>query len=198
MKIKTSFRVFFLKQHRKNSLKNIFFPSESVFLDFSFWPQGHRSTQNAHCALQKNLRVWNAFGIKRVITFFHKNLAAKHKPSRDLFFTVLGHSHFRGISTLNFGPFSTKLGGTVRAIKKMTQNVNGPGLGRNYEKQLFLRSAEKCFFGQKWVLTQKITQNFLRDWYLFGKRQLFSLNNFFLLWPRLEKFVQRVKLPLPK
>ena len=52
MKSETSFRVFFLKQHRKNSLKNIFFPSESVFLDFSFWPQGHRSTQNAHCAMQ--------------------------------------------------------------------------------------------------------------------------------------------------
>ena len=52
MKSETSFRVFFLKQHRKNGLKNIFFPSESVFLDFSFWPQGHRSTQNAHCALQ--------------------------------------------------------------------------------------------------------------------------------------------------
>ena len=51
MKSETSFRVFFLKQHRKNSLKNIFFPSESVFLDFSFWPQGHRSTQNAYCAL---------------------------------------------------------------------------------------------------------------------------------------------------
>ena len=51
MKSKTSFRVFFLKQHRKNSLKNIFFPSESVFLDFSFWPQGHRTWQNAHCAM---------------------------------------------------------------------------------------------------------------------------------------------------
>ena len=52
MKSETSFRVFFLKQHRKNSLKNIFFPSESVFFDFSFWPQGHRSSQNAHCAVQ--------------------------------------------------------------------------------------------------------------------------------------------------
>jgi len=51
MKSETSFRVFFLKQHRKNSLKNIFFPSESVFLDFSFWPQGHRTWQNAHCAV---------------------------------------------------------------------------------------------------------------------------------------------------
>ena len=49
-----------------------------------------------------------------------------------LFLAVSGHSHFRGISTLNFGPFSTKVGGTVRAIKKMTQNDNGPGPGRNY------------------------------------------------------------------
>ena len=51
-----------------------------------------------------------------------------------LFLAVLGLCHFRGISTLNFGPFSTKLGGTVRAIKKMTQNDNGPGPGRNYEE----------------------------------------------------------------
>ena len=32
-----------------------------------------------------------------------------------LFLAVLGLCHFRGISTLNFGPFSTKLGGTVWA-----------------------------------------------------------------------------------
>ena len=42
-----------------------------------------------------------------------------------LFLALSGHSHVRGISTLNFGPISTKLGGTVRAIKKMTQNDNG-------------------------------------------------------------------------
>ena len=34
-----------------------------------------------------------------------------------LFLALLGHSHVRGISTLNFGPISTKLGGTVQAIK---------------------------------------------------------------------------------
>ena len=59
MKSETSFRVFFLKQHRKNSLKNIFFPSESVFLDFSFWPQGHRTWQNAHCAVVSESRFFN-------------------------------------------------------------------------------------------------------------------------------------------
>ena len=44
-----------------------------------------------------------------------------------LFLALLGLCHDRGISTLNFGPFSTKLGGTLRAIKKMTQNNNGLG-----------------------------------------------------------------------
>ena len=80
-----------------------------------------------------------------------------------LFLAVLGLCHDRGISTLNFGPFSTKLGGTVRAIKKMTQNDNGPGLGRNYGETDVFTFGRKVVFGQKWVLTQKITQNILRD-----------------------------------
>merc|ERR1712079_791289 len=49
-----------------------------------------------------------------------------------LFLAVFGHSHVRRATTLNFGPISTKLGGIVRAIKKMTQKDNGPGPGRNY------------------------------------------------------------------
>ena len=49
-----------------------------------------------------------------------------------LFLAVLGLCHDRGISTLNFGLISMKLGGTVRAIKKMTQKDNRPGLGQNY------------------------------------------------------------------
>ena len=35
-----------------------------------------------------------------------------------LFLAVLGHSHVRGISTLNFGPISMKLGGTIGPSKK--------------------------------------------------------------------------------
>ena len=71
-----------------------------------------------------------------------------------LFLALSGHSHVRGISTLNFGPFSTKLGGTVGIIKKMTQNDNGPGLGRNYgERAVFHVFAEKCiFFGQSQLI----------------------------------------------
>ena len=33
-----------------------------------------------------------------------------------LFLAVFGHSHVRGATTLNFGPISTKLGGTVWAL----------------------------------------------------------------------------------
>ena len=35
-----------------------------------------------------------------------------------LFLAILGLCHDRGATTLNFGPISTKFGGTVRAIKK--------------------------------------------------------------------------------
>ena len=46
------------------------------------------------------------------------------------------------------------------------------------EERLFLRSAEKCFFGQKCIWSQKNTQNFLRNWYYFWKRVLFFRTTF--------------------
>ena len=63
-----------------------------------------------------------------------------------LFLAVSGLCHFAMISTLNFGPSSRKLGGTVGAIKKMTQNHNGPGLGRNYRETAVLTFSRKVFF----------------------------------------------------
>ena len=67
-----------------------------------------------------------------------------------LFLAVLGLCHCRGISTLNFGPFSTKLGGTVWAIKKMTQNDYGPGPGRNYgETAVFTFGRKACAQARK-------------------------------------------------
>ena len=42
-----------------------------------------------------------------------------------LFLAVLGLCHDRGVPTLNFGPISMKLGGTVRAIKNLIQKDNG-------------------------------------------------------------------------
>ena len=57
--------------------------------------------------------------------------------------------------TLNFGPISTKLGGTVRAIKKMTQKDNGPGPGRNYGETGVFTFGRKVVFGLKMGLTPK-------------------------------------------
>ena len=63
-----------------------------------------------------------------------------------LFLAVFGHSHVRRATTLNFGPISTKLGGIVRAIKKMTQKDNGPGPGRNYGETAVFTFGQKVFF----------------------------------------------------
>ena len=44
-----------------------------------------------------------------------------------LFLAILGLCHDRGIATLNFGPISTKLGGTVWVLtQKITQNDISP------------------------------------------------------------------------
>ena len=64
-------------------------------------------------------------------------------------------THFRGATTLNFGPISTKLGGIVRAIKKMTQKDNGPGPGRNYGETGVFTFGRKVVFGLKMGLTPK-------------------------------------------
>ena len=61
-----------------------------------------------------------------------------------------------GSLTLNFGPSSTKLDGTVRAIKKMTQNDNGPGLGQKYGEWPF-NVRLKSVFWAKIAFYPKIT-----------------------------------------
>ena len=66
-----------------------------------------------------------------------------------LFLAVFGHWRVRRATTLNFGPISTKLGGIVRAIKKMTQKDNGPGPGRNYGETGVFTFGRKVVFGLK-------------------------------------------------
>ena len=75
--------------------------------------------------------------------------AMGHFLGSPLFLVVSGLCHFTIKRTLNFGRFSTKLGGT--------QNDNGPGPGRFYRE------------------TAAFTRNFLRDWYWFWKRVLFPV-----------------------
>ena len=57
--------------------------------------------------------------------------------------------------TPDFGPISTKLGGTVQTIKKMTQKDNGPGPGRNYGETGVFTFGRKVVFGLKMGLTPK-------------------------------------------
>ena len=70
-------------------------------------------------------------------------------------FGRFGHSQFIGVPTLNFGPISTKLGGIVRAIKKMTQKDNGPGPGQNHGETGVFTFGQKVVFGLKMGLTPK-------------------------------------------
>ena len=101
------------------------------------------------------------FGPTRKNIYFR---AMGHFLGSPLFLALLGLCQIISISTLNFGPFSTKLGRTVWAIKKMTQNDNGTGPGRNYRKTAVFMFSQKVFCWQKRVLSpQKNTQNFLRD-----------------------------------
>ena len=77
---------------------------------------------------------------------------------------VLGLCHDRGIGTLNFGPISTKLGGTVWAIKKMTQNDNGPGLGRTYGETDVFRFGRKVVFWPKMGFNPKFLMRLIFIW----------------------------------
>ena len=63
MTSETSFTVFFLKEHRKNSLKNIVFPWEGVFTAIAEIPQGHRTIQTAHCACSVGLSPINMYSL---------------------------------------------------------------------------------------------------------------------------------------
>ena len=72
-----------------------------------------------------------------------------------LFLAVFGHWRVRRATTLSFGPISTKLGGIIRAIKKMTQKDNGPGPGRNYGETGVFTFGQKVVFGLKMGLTPK-------------------------------------------
>ena len=64
--------------------------------------------------------------------------------------------------------------------QKMTQNDNGPGLGRNYGETAVFTFGRKVVF---WPKKRFIPKKYPRDLYLFLKRVLFSLNNFLRLWP---------------
>ena len=86
------------------------------------------------------------------IRFAEKVTSITHQPPDGSANDQFGKTQFF-LDTLykyNFGPFSTKLGGTVWAIKKMTQNDYGPGPGRNYgETAVFTFGRKACAQARK-------------------------------------------------
>ena len=66
----------------------------------------------------------------------------------------------------------------------MTQNDNGPCPGRNYGEMGVFTFGRKVVFGLKMGLTPINHPKWYFGWWLFGQRQLFSLNNFFWSWPK--------------
>ena len=83
-----------------------------------------------------------------------KNLRAVFQGSSRIW-AIFGEWRNRRATTLNFGPISTKLGGIVRVIEKMTQKDNGPGPGRNYGETGVFTFGRKVVFGLKMGLTPK-------------------------------------------
>ena len=84
-----------------------------------------------------------------------------------LFLAVSGHSHFAVISTLNFGPPLTKLGGTVPAIKIWPTMTTDLIWAVITEKRPFLCLAEKCFLAKNLFSPKKDPK--------FSKRLIFIL-----------------------
>ena len=64
----------------------------------------------------------------------------------DRILAILGQSPVA--SSLNYGPWSKKLGGTVPVRAKKMTHI-GPGPGRHYGETAVLRYAEKHFFWPK-------------------------------------------------
>ena len=96
-----------------------------------------------------------------------------------VFGPFLVHWRVRRATTLNFGPISTKLGGIVRAIKKMTQKDNGPGPGRNHGETGVFTFGRKVVFGLKnGFYPKKITQNDISPLEYLGKGTFFLWTTF--------------------
>ena len=110
--------------------------------------------------------------------------AKGHFRGSPLFLAILGLCHFRGISTLSFGPISTKLGGTVRAIEKMTQNDNRPGLGWNYGETDIFTFCRKVVFWPKIGFNPKNHPKFLKTLISIWEKATFFFEQLFLVLAR--------------
>ena len=99
-----------------------------------------------------------------------------------LFLAIFGHSHVRRATTLNFGPISTKLGGIVRVIKKMTQKDNGPGPGRNHGETGVLLRPKSGFWPKNGSYPKKSPKMTFPPLIIWAKA-LFFFGQLFRSWP---------------
>ena len=72
-----------------------------------------------------------------------------------------------------------KLDGTVQAIKKMTQNDNGPGLGRNYGETDVFMFDQKVFFWPKMGFNPKNHPKFLKRLIFIWEKPTFFFEKLF-------------------
>ena len=97
---------------------------------------------------------------------------------------VFGHSHVRGVPTLNFGPISTKLGGTVRAIKKYDpegqRTRSRPELRRN--GRFYVRPKSR-FWPKNWSYPKKSPKMTFLSLFIWAKA-LFFFEQLFLVVAR--------------
>ena len=61
--------------------------------------------------------------------------------------------------------------------------TTGPVRAGITEKLSFLRSAEKCFFGQKYILSQKKHPKFLKEMVFILEKGTFFFAQHLLVWP---------------
>ena len=81
-----------------------------------------------------------------------------------------------------FGLWSKKLGGTIRAIKIMTNNDNGPGPGRNYRETAIFTFGRKAVSGQNCRFFLENTRNLLKGYFFVSTTYFLGPKIRFLLY----------------
>ena len=175
-------------------LKSIFFGNGPIFCYFHDWtPKRQHFCVDPHFLARTDPTQWAhkspIFPYPGVtLDNFGFPVGGRSAARRDVFrslgriLAISGQSPIAFISTLNFGPWSTKLGGTIRAT--LTTDLVPAWITEKTDVFSFSFSfCPKVENGQKiCFFFQKNTQDPLKDCNLFGKKVLFSLHNFARSW----------------
>ena len=148
---------------------NWFLGAKMYFFDPKIWIFGAKS--HFFVWYYRLNRVFCQQGISQVypgLHVYHLDQPKKISVSKlgvifrgsPLFLDGLGLCHDRGLSTLNFGPCSTKLGGTVRAIKKNDPEWQRTRYGQELRRNgRFYVRPKSVFLAKNGFLPKKIPKN---------------------------------------